>query len=159
MAVEESSRRHPGGEAALSRLAELMFVEVVRRYMDALPADARNWLAGLRDNHVGAALAAMHGRPAEAWTLERLAREAGLSRSGLADRFAHFMQDSPMHYLARWRMQLAAHLLEREGVGIAQVATLVGYESEAAFNRAFKKYAGTPPGAWRRDKLPARQRE
>jgi transcriptional regulator GlxA family with amidase domain len=159
MAVEESARRHPGGETALSKLAELMFVEVVRRYMDALPADARNWLAGLRDNHVGAALAAMHGRPAEAWTLERLAREAGLSRSGFANRFAHFMQDSPMHYLARWRMQLAAHLFERQGISVTQVAALVGYESEAAFSRAFKKYAGTPPGAWRRDRQSARQRE
>jgi AraC-like DNA-binding protein len=134
----------------LSRLAELMFVEVVRRYTEGLPKDARGWLSGLRDGHVGAAPGLIHGRPAEAWTVERLAREVGVSRSALADRFAHFVRDTPMQYLTRWRMQLATHLLERPGVGLAQVAAEVGYESEAAFNRAFKKCVGIPPGAWRR---------
>ena len=123
---------------------------MLRRYSEELPEDAGGWLSGLRDAHVGAVLGLMHGRPAEAWTLERLAREAGVSRSLLADRFAHFVQDTPMQYLTRWRMQLATHLLERPGVGIAQIAAEVGYESEAAFNRAFKKCMGIPPGAWRR---------
>jgi AraC-like DNA-binding protein len=127
-----------------------MFVDVVRRYIDGLPRDAGGWLSGLRDAHIGAALALMHGRPAEAWTLERLAREIGISRSVFADRFAHYVQDSPMQYLTRWRMQLATRLLERPNVGLAQVAAEVGYESEAAFNRAFKKCVGAPPGAWRR---------
>jgi AraC-like DNA-binding protein len=125
---------------------------VVRRHVDALPSGAGGWLSGLRDHHVGAALALMHGRPAEAWTLERLAHEVGLSRSAFADRFGHFVQDSPMQYLTRWRMQLATRLLERPGSGVAQVAAEVGYESEAAFNRAFKKCVGTPPGAWRRSR-------
>jgi AraC-like DNA-binding protein len=129
-----------------------MFVEVVRRYIESLPKDAGGWLSGLRDPHIGAVLALMHGRPAEAWTLERLAHEVGLSRSVFADRFAHFVQDSPMQYLTRWRMQLATRLLERQGVGLAQVAAEVGYESEAAFNRAFKKCVGAPPGAWRRSR-------
>src|SRR5204863_1073371 len=118
----ESTTRRSGGESVLSRVAELMFVDVVRRHIDTLPKGAGGWLSGLRDPHVGAALALMHGRPAEAWTLERLAREVGVSRSVFADRFAHFMQESPMHYLTRWRMQLATRLLERQGVGLSQVA-------------------------------------
>jgi AraC-like DNA-binding protein len=150
LAADETAARRPGGETVLSKVAELMFVDVVRRHIETLPPDASGWLSGLRDPHVGAALALMHGRPAEAWTVERLARAVGLSRSTFADRFAHFVQDSPMHYLTRWRMQLATRLLERQGGGIAQVAAEVGYESEAAFNRAFKKCVGAPPGAWRR---------
>jgi transcriptional regulator GlxA family with amidase domain len=134
----------------LSKVAELMFVDVVRRYIETLPKEAGGWLSGLRDPHVSRALALMHGRPAEAWTLERMAHEIGLSRSVFADRFQHFVQEPPMQYLARWRMQLATRLLERQGVGLAQVAVEVGYESEAAFNRAFKKCLGVPPGAWRR---------
>jgi AraC-like DNA-binding protein len=152
MAIDESATRRSGGETVLSKLAELMFVDVVRRYIDTLPKDAGGWLSGLRDPHISRALALMHGRPAEAWTLERLAHEVGLSRSVFADRFAHFVQDSPMQYLTRWRMQLATRLLERQGVGLAQVAAEVGYESEAAFNRAFKKCVGAPPGTWRRSR-------
>jgi AraC-like DNA-binding protein len=152
MAIDETATRRTGGETVLSKLAELMFVEVVRRYIDTLPKEAGGWLSGLRDAHVSKALALMHGRPAEPWTLERLAQEVGTSRSVFADRFAHFVQDSPIQYLTRWRMQLATRLLERQGVGLAQVATEVGYESEAAFNRAFKKCVGVPPGAWRRNR-------
>jgi AraC-like DNA-binding protein len=96
------------------------------------------------------ALRLIHARPAEAWTIERLAREVGLSRSAFAERFTEYVQVSPMHYLARWRMQLAARMLEKQGVSVSQAAAEVGYESEAAFNRSFKKYLGVPPGAWRR---------
>jgi AraC-like DNA-binding protein len=113
----------------------------------------RGWAGAVVPPHIGTALALMHGQPADDWTLERLAREVGLSRSVFADRFAHFMQEAPVHYLTRWRMQLASHLLERQGVSVAQVAAEVGYESEAAFNRAFKKCVGIPPGAWRRERL------
>jgi AraC-like DNA-binding protein len=157
MAIDESATRRSGGETVLSRLAELMFVEVLRRHIEALPKDAAGWLSGLRDPHISRALALMHGRPAEAWTLERLAHEVGLSRSVLADRFQHFVQEAPMHYLTRWRMQLATRLLDRQGVGVAQVAAEVGYESEAAFNRAFKKFVGVPPGAWRRSRQASSQ--
>jgi AraC-like DNA-binding protein len=150
LAVDETTTRRSGGETVLSKVAELMFVDVVRRHIDTLPIDAAGWLSGLRDKHVGAALALMHGAPAEAWTLERLAQAVGLSRSVFADRFAHHVQDPPMQYLTRWRMQLATRLLERPSIGLAQVAAEVGYESEAAFNRAFKKCVGVPPGAWRR---------
>ncbi len=134
----------------LARLSELLFVEILRGYLEALPEDAPGWLSGLRDRHVGAALRLIHGRPHEPWTLESLAREVGLSRSVFAERFTHYVHMAPMHYLGRWRLQLAARLLERPGINIARVAQEVGYESEAAFNRAFKKLTGHPPGAWRR---------
>ncbi len=150
LAVAESDGNRAGGETVLAKASELMFVEVVRRYIDALPEDSRGWLAGLRDPHVGTALMLIHGRPAEDWTLERLAREAGLSRSAFAARFSTTIGTSPMNYLGRWRMQLAAGRLETPGVTIAQAGADVGYESEAAFNRAFKKYVGVPPGIWRR---------
>jgi AraC-like DNA-binding protein len=150
MAVDETAARRSGGETVLSKVAELMFVEVVRRYIDLLPSEASSWLAGLRDSHVSIALHLMHARPAEQWSLERLSLEAGLSRSAFAERFVHFVGDTPMQYLTRWRMQLATRLLEQPGLGLAQIASQVGYESEAAFNRAFKKCVGVPPGAWRR---------
>ncbi len=123
---------------------------MVRSYLDSLPEDSRSWLAGLREPHVSAALRLIHGRPGEAWTLDRLACESGLSRSVFADRFAQYVGTSPMNYLGRWRMQRAAARLEHPGVSIAQAGAEVGYESEAAFNRAFKKYVGMPPGSWRR---------
>jgi AraC-like DNA-binding protein len=150
MAVEESTSRREGGETILARLSELMFVQALRRYIDDLPAESRGWLPGLRDPHVGAALSLMHAQAAENWTLERLAKKVGLSRSALSERFSHYVKEPPMHYLARWRMQLAARALESPAAGIAAVAADVGYQSEAAFNRAFKKYVGVPPGEWRR---------
>jgi AraC-like DNA-binding protein len=150
VAAEESEHGSAGGETMLAKLAELIFVEVVRKHIDGLPPDARGWFSGLRDRQIGLALRLIHARPAEAWTIERLAREVGLSRSAFAERFTEYVQVSPMHYLARWRMQLAARMLEKQGVSVSQAAADVGYESEAAFNRSFKKYLGVPPGAWRR---------
>ena len=125
-----------------------MFVETVRRYLDALPASQTGWLVGLRDPIVGQALAALHGAPAEPWTVDRLARAAGLSRSVLADRFTALVGQPPMQYLAMWRMQLASRLL-LDGAQVAAAASAVGYESEAAFSRAFKKLVGESPGTWR----------
>jgi AraC-like DNA-binding protein len=148
-ALAESDGR-PGGQCVLLRVCELMFVEVVRRHLGALPAEQTGWLAGLRDPMVGRALALLHARAAEAWSLDRLSKEAGLSRSALADRFAHFVGQSPMQYLARWRMQLAARLLADGPAKVSAVALEVGYESEAAFSRAFKKTVGSSPAAWRR---------
>jgi AraC-like DNA-binding protein len=127
-----------------------MFVEVVRRHLATLPAEQTGWLAGLRDPTVGRALALLHDRPAHPWTLESLARDVGLSRSVLAERFAHLVGHPPMGYLTRWRMQVAARLLTDGRAKVAAVGREVGYDSEAAFSRAFKKAAGTPPGAWRR---------
>ena len=151
-ALDESRARRAGSEIVLARLSELLFVEVLRGHLDALPEEARGWFAGLRDRHVGAALRLMHARPAEPWTVEGLAREVGLSRSAFAERFAHYLGVGPMHYLTRWRLQLAARLLERPGIAVARVAEEAGYESEAAFNRAFKRLTGSPPAAWRRSR-------
>lgn len=150
LTLSEGSSRRAGGETILAKLSELMFVEVLRRYLAEQPADSRGWLSGLRDLHVGETLRLLHSRPAEDWTLERLAQAVGLSRSILASRFTHYVEIPPMQYLARWRLQLAARLLERPGVSIAQAAAEVGYESEAAFNRAFKRFVGVPPGTWRK---------
>ena len=149
-AVSETENRHAGGETVLAKLAELLFVQVIRQYATELPADTRGWLSGLRDPQIGHALTLVHSQPANDWTIESLASAVGMSRSAFAKRFAHFSGDSPMQYLARWRMQLAARRLENPQVSIAQVGVEVGYESEAAFNRAFKKVVGVPPGMWRR---------
>jgi len=149
-ALEETESPRAGGETILSKLSELMFLQAVRQQIDGLPPESTGWLAALRDHNVGVALRLMHGRPAEPWTLDSLAREVGLSRSVFAERFSQLMAAPAMHYLSNWRLQLAANLLKQERLSIAQVAGEVGYESEAAFNRAFKKQVGAPPGAWRR---------
>jgi AraC-like DNA-binding protein len=150
VAEAEARSRRPGGEGVLARLSELMFVEMVRRHLEALPPDCTGWLAGLRDPHVGKALAVLHERPGHPWTLDGLGHEAGLSRSALAERFAALVGEPPIQYLARWRMQVAASLLATTHDGIAAIGARVGYASEAAFNRAFKKLVGVPPATWRR---------
>jgi AraC-like DNA-binding protein len=152
-ALAESKSPRAGGETILAKLSELMFVQAVRQHIDELPSGTSGWLSGLRDRHIGAALRLLHAQPAEPWTLDRLAKDVGLSRSAFAERFAHYVEESPMRYLGRWRMQLAARALERPGTSIAQAAADVGYQSEAAFNRAFKKFVGAPPGEWRRAHL------
>ncbi|GLQ57145.1 AraC family transcriptional regulator [Devosia nitrariae] len=149
-AVSQTERHQAGGETILAKLAELLFVEVIRQYVEELPAESRSWLSGLRDPHIGRALRLIHGQPAVEWTLEGMARQIGLSRSVFAERFNHYVGVSPMQYLTRWRMQLAGRRLEMAGVSVAQVSAEIGYESEAAFNRAFKKATGVPPGQWRR---------
>jgi AraC-like DNA-binding protein len=148
--VAESHAKRPGGEAMLARMSEMLFVDAVRRYVDAMPPDGTGWLAGLRDRFVGRALALLHERPAEAWTLDELGREVGLSRSALHERFVQFVGQPPMQYLARWRMQLASGLLRSSNATVAAIALEVGYDSEAAFARAFKRLVGMPPAAWRR---------
>jgi AraC-like DNA-binding protein len=149
-AIAEAKEHRPGGEVVLGHLSELMFVDVVRRYLETLPADGMGWLAALREPVVGRALTALHRSPAHAWTLERLAHEVGLSRSSLAERFMQFVGQPPMQYLANWRMQLAANQLLAGTDTIATIADRVGYESEAAFSRAFKKTVGVPPSEWRK---------
>ncbi|HET6984317.1 MAG TPA: AraC family transcriptional regulator [Myxococcaceae bacterium] len=149
LAVTESEGGRTGGETVLARASELMFVEVVRRHLASLPPEQTGWLAGLRDPFVGRALAALHDRPAEAWTVESLAKEVALSRSALAERFTHLVGEAPMQYLTRWRMQRAGMLLRTRNVSVFEAAMDVGYASEAAFSRAFKKVVGIPPSAWR----------
>jgi AraC-like DNA-binding protein len=147
-ALTESREPRIGGESVLARLSELMFVSAVRQYLESLPPERADWLAGLRDPFVGRALNALHRKPAHAWTLESLAREVALSRSALAERFVQFVGRPPMQYLTHWRMQLATgYLLGGENIGA--VAHRVGYESEAAFSRTFKKVVGSSPSRWR----------
>jgi AraC-like DNA-binding protein len=149
VAISESRAGRPGGENVLARLAELMFVEAIRRYLETLPESQMGWLAGLRDPMVGQAIAAMHDSARHPWTVEELARLAGQSRSVFAERFTEMVGQPPMQYLALWRMQLASKLL-MDGGQVAGVAESVGYESEAAFSRAFKKLVGQSPATWRK---------
>jgi len=150
MGVRESSASRPGTESMLAKLSELMFVEAMRRYAENLPPKGKGWLAGVRDAHVGRALALLHGDPGRAWTVDELAREVALSRSALAERFAALVGEPPMQYLMRWRLALAAQTLRSGGDAVARVAERSGYESESAFIRAFKREFGMPPAAWRR---------
>ena len=147
--VNEADASLPGGEAVLAKLSEVLFVETLRTYIGNLPANQTGWLAGARDADVGKALALMHRDPARSWTIASLAKEAGLSRSVLAERFRHYLHETPMAYLTRWRLQLAAQTLASTSYSVAQVASEVGYESEAAFNRAFKREFEVPPARFR----------
>jgi len=156
LATAESAEKRAGGECVLARLSELMFVEVVRRYLETLPPEQTGWLAGLRDPGISKALSLLHGNPAHNWTIEDLARDVGLSRSLLAERFAELVGMPPIQYLAKWRMQLAAGLLSGGNTNIATIAAEIGYGSEAAFSRAFKKLVGIPPSDWRRRPATAR---
>jgi AraC-like DNA-binding protein len=151
-AVAESHAQRPGGEAMLARMSEMMFVDAVRRYADQLPPQSAGWLAGLRDRFVGRTLALMHEHLAQDWTIDELGRRAGLSRSALHERFVQLLGVPPMQYLAQWRMQAAARLLLETRATVAAIALDVGYESEAAFARAFKRLVGKPPAAWRRER-------
>lgn len=149
-AAAESREPRSGSDALLARMSEMMFVDAVRRYVQTLPEASGGWLAGLRDRFVGRALALLHEDCARAWTIDELGRTVGLSRSALHERFAQLVGQPPMQYLAQWRMQVAAGLLRGSNAPIADIALQVGYESEAAFARAFKRAAGKPPAAWRR---------
>jgi len=155
VALAEGGGSRAGRQAVLAKLSELMFVEAIRIFLESMPANSRGWLSGLRDMHVGEALRLIHSHPAEDWTVDRLSRKVGLSRTIFADRFTDYVEVSPMQYLTRWRLQLASRLLEQSGTSIARAAAEVGYESEAAFNRAFKKFVGVPPGTWRKKRLAA----
>jgi AraC-like DNA-binding protein len=156
--ISEARAARPGNAAMLGRLTELMFVEIIREYMHRLSASqgpstapgAGGWLAGLNEPSVGRALRLLHAHPVRDWTVEDLAREAAVSRSVLAQRFTELVGETPMRYLASWRMQLAKQLMREGTHNIQEVAARVGYESEEAFNRAFKRATGSPPAAWRR---------
>jgi AraC-like DNA-binding protein len=148
--IAESAAQRAGAGTVLAKLSELMFVEAIRRHTESLPPEQTGWLAGLRDRFVGKTLALIHSKPAHAWTVEELAGSVGLSRSALAERFTSLVGQPPMQYLTRWRLQLAANLLRSGSRNVASVAADVGYDSEAAFNRAFKRELGTTPAAWRR---------
>jgi AraC-like DNA-binding protein len=154
LAVAEATGKHAGSESVLTKLSELLFIEVVRRHLESLPPEHAGWLAGLRDPLIGKVMSLMHARPAHDWTIVELAREAGTSRSVLAERFANLIGIPPIHYLAKWRMPIASELLRSGKTSLARIAVEVGYESEASFSRAFKKMVGVSPSAWRRQGQP-----
>jgi AraC-like DNA-binding protein len=152
-ALAEARSPRPGGAGVLAKLAEVLFIEVLRMYMNEQHEGRTGWLAGVGDRIVGAALGAMHKDPAHAWTLEELARAANTSRSVLAERFHGLVGNTPMQYLTQWRMLLAANLLSRGNTPVARVAEDVGYQTDTAFSRAFRKEFGAPPAAWRRNQM------
>ncbi len=147
--VDRAGTSGPGSAAVIAKLSEVLFVETLRRYIEKLPPTQTGWLAGVRDPDVGKALALLHKQPAHPWTIATLASEVGLSRSVLAERFQHYLSDTPIGYLTRWRLQLAAQTLASTSKSVAEVAGDVGYESEPSFNRAFKREFGLPPARFR----------
>jgi AraC-like DNA-binding protein len=151
-AVSESRAHRPGGEAMLARMSEMMFVNAVRRYASQLSPQSAGWLAGLNDRFVGHALRLMHEQPSQPWTVDEIGHRVGLSRSALHERFVQLIGMPPMQYLAQWRMQAAAGMLLETRATVATIALEVGYDSEAAFARAFKRAVGKPPAAWRRER-------
>ena len=151
-ALAEARSPRPGGAGVLAKLAEVLFIEVLRMYMHECSDTQTGWLAGVGDRIVGAALKALHTRPAHAWTLEELARTAATSRSVLAERFAHLVGSTPMQYLTQWRMLLASNLLSGSNAPLTSIAHDVGYQTDTAFSRAFRREFGVPPAAWRRSR-------
>jgi AraC-like DNA-binding protein len=150
-AIDQAAAAAPGSRVILAHLAEVLFAEVLRRYLLGLPTGRTGWLAGAGDPAVGRALAIIHRRPCDDWTLETLAREVGLSRSALNEKFTRFIGQAPMTYLTDWRLELGAEALRSTSRSVQQVAVEVGYESEAAFNRAFKRKFASPPAKYRRE--------
>lgn len=149
--ASEVNKGGPGNGAMLTRLSEIMFVEVLRRFMERLPEENKGWLAAVRDRSVGQVLQLMHAHPERAWTVDDLASAGAVSRSNLAQRFTNLVGETPMQYLTNWRMQLAKHFLRQTNLPIAEIASRIGYASEVAFTHAFKRNVGQPPAAWRKE--------
>ena len=147
--VDNVDASRPGCEAVLAKLSEVLFVETLRRYIDNLPPEQTGWLAGVRDTEVGKALALLHRQPAHPWTIASLAKEVGTSRTVLAERFRRYISETPIAYLTHWRLRLGAQMLTSTSSGVAHIGAEVGYESEASFNRAFKREFGLPPAQFR----------
>jgi AraC-like DNA-binding protein len=157
--VAQAGSRDPGAGAMIAKLSEVLFAETLRRYGRDLPGDQTGWLAGARDPEIGRALTLLHHEPSRPWTLAELAHETGLSRTVLAERFRHFLGEPPMTYLTRWRLRLGARVLTTTSHSVAEIALDTGYESEAAFNRAFKREFGLPPARYRKGKSSQRPAE
>ncbi len=155
--VDEAASGRVGSEAMLAKISEALFVDTLRRFVAALPEQQMGWLAGARDPIVGKSLGLLHSRIAHPWTIANLADEVGISRSALVERFTRYLSEPPMTYLTRWRLQMAARSLESTPRGVAEIAADVGYESEAAFNRAFKREFGQPPGRYRTTAIERRE--
>ena len=154
--VAQAAKSQAGSDATLTKLSEVLFAETLRRYARQLPSGETGWFAATRDPEVGKALTLLHHRHAHPWTLAELARESGLSRTVLSERFRHFLGEPPISYLTRWRLRLGARELAASSHSVAQIAVDCGYESEAAFNRAFKREFGIPPARYRKEKASQR---
>ncbi len=141
-----------GTAALFEHLGGVLFIQVIRSYVESLPADQAGWLGALRDTRIGGALELMHEAPAHAWSIDDLAKKVGMSRSAFASRFKSLVDETPMQYLTRWRMHRAAHYLRTEGIAIANAADRVGYQSTATFSKAFKRYIGASPARYRRSR-------
>jgi AraC-like DNA-binding protein len=150
MAIEARERR-PGGETVITRLADILVIQAIRSWIASDPAAQTGWLGALQDKQIGHAIALVHREPARPWTIESLAIEVAMSRSAFAARFTELVGEPVMHYVARWRMHVALTWLKEEGTAVSEMASRLGYESEAAFSRAFKRSFGVPPATWRRD--------
>jgi len=148
--VGDANGSQAGSGLVIEKLSEVLFVETLRRYIGSLPPEQTGWLAGARDPFIGKALALLHAEPAEPWTISTLARQVGLSRTRLAERFRRFLEESPMAYLTKWRLKLGAEILLSTDDSVAEIAHAVGYGSEATFNRAFKREFNSPPAQYRR---------
>ena len=148
--VDNVDPSRPGDETVLAKLSEVLFVETLRRYIALLPPEQTGWLAGVRDPEIGKALAMLHRKPADPWTIASLANEVGISRSTLAERFRRYLSETPMAYLTRWRLQLGTQMLTSTSSSVAHIASEVGYDSEPSFNRAFKREFGIPPARFRK---------
>lgn len=156
--VDTLDASKPGTKAVLAKLSEALFVETLQRYIAQLPQEQTGWLAGVRDPEVGQALALLHRKPADPWTIASLSKEVGISRSVLAERWRRYLPETPMAYLTRWRLQLGRQMLTSTSSSVAQIAAKVGYESEPSFNRAFKREFGLPPARFRNQSRSARIR-
>jgi AraC family transcriptional regulator, alkane utilization regulator len=148
--ASESNSQRPGAQTVISRLVDILFIQIVRAHLAAASGASSGWLRALGEPQIGAALSLIHESPAEAWTVASLAHRAGMSRSTFAGRFTELVGEPPLHYLTRWRMQKAAGLLREGRATLAEIADRVGYESEAAFSKAFKRWLGSSPGAYRK---------
>jgi AraC-like DNA-binding protein len=155
--ISEAATPGPGNRAVVARLAEFLFMQALRWQARHTADGYQGWLAGLQDPQVGRVLNLLHALPARSWTVDELAKEAAMSRAALAKRFVELVGESPIQYLAGWRMHLARHMLRGSTLGVGEIAGRVGYDSEAAFNRAFRRLVGAPPAAWRQSReAPAR---
>ncbi len=151
--AREAREQKPGGQTIMSNLADILVIQAIRAWIDSEQETSSGWLAALRDKHIGSALAAIHRQPGKNWTVESLAREVGLSRSGFSARFTEMVGEPAMQYVTRWRMLLARSQLLESAITLGELADQLGYQSEAAFCRAFKRMMGEPPGAVRKSLL------
>jgi len=147
----ETKRPRPGGEAVITRLADVLIIQAIRCWLDTDPRAQTGWLGALRDAQIGQALTLIHGDPARPWTVATLAEELPMSRSAFAARFTELVGEPVMSYLTRWRMRVAVNALHDEGATVAELANRLGYRSEAAFARAFKRVVGVAPGSVKRE--------